>query len=116
MKNALPHHYQAARAFETVCLRMREAAVHGDMGRDARVLMADLAAGTKLISRALFSSEFASERAYPAMVEICRLLGVVGEDLEAYFIRANAEPLTPRELEIMDMDARSERTREEMRG
>ena len=111
MKNAIPTYYQTARAYEAVALRARECAVHGDMERDARILMADFATGTKLIARALFASEHASERAYPAMVEIARLLGVVGEDLNAYFVAA-AQPDEP----IYDphADARSEREKEDV--
>jgi hypothetical protein len=111
--NALPTYHHTQRAYDVVCLRMREAAVHSPMERDARILMADLATGTKLISRALFPSEFASERAHAAMMEMVRLLGVVGEDLEAYFIREAVEPPTPRELEVIVMDERNKRERED---
>lgn len=110
----LPHYHQTQRAFDVVCLRMREAAVRSPIEHAARVLMSDLATGTKLISHALFSSEFASERAHAAMVEMARLLGIVGEDLEAYFIREAEEPLTPREVEVIRIDERSKAQREDV--
>jgi hypothetical protein len=111
---ALPSYHHTQRAYDLVSLRMREAAAFGNMERAARIVMADLATGTKLISRALFSSEFASPQAHAAMVEIVRLLGIVGEDLSEYFIREAVEPLTPRELEVIAMDERSKRQREDV--
>jgi DNA-binding NarL/FixJ family response regulator len=47
------------------------------------------------------------------MAKIEKHIKRIAQGINATYRR---EHLTPREIEIMDMDARSERTREEMRG
>lgn len=42
----LPHYHKTQRAFDAVCLRMREAAVRSPIEHAARVLMSDLATFT----------------------------------------------------------------------
>jgi hypothetical protein len=100
------------RAFECVMLHARECSVHGDMDRDASIAMANLATAADLPRGLACRVVDASDRAASSMEDVAQLLGIIGDDLNRHFTRP---PPTPRELEMVEMDERSERTREEMR-
>jgi hypothetical protein len=108
MKNTAPHYHHVHRALDVISLRARECAVRGDMEHGARVLLADMATASTLLGRLAFQASFASDRAITALNDVARMLGVIGEDLNAHFTRG-PEPLTPREIETRDAEERRER-------